>query len=83
MFDLVINEDADDRELLLHLIKRIHAMAVDVSKLQASADRLTVAVDALIAAHGDTTGQVAVDALVVKLDEESAKAEAAVAPPVV
>ena len=75
--------DDAEVELLFLVLKRLHVMALDVSKLQASADRLTAAVDALIAAHGDPTAQAAVDAVVASLDAESAKAEAAVAPPVV
>ncbi len=80
MFDVVINEDTEDRALLLALLQKVTHIMVDLSKLQAAVERNTKAIDALVAAHGDPAAQAAVDAAVVTLDEESAKAEAAVAP---
>lgn len=81
MFDLVINDDHSDRDLLIRALKELHAMALDLTKLNAAVARNTAAVEALIAAHGDPTAQSAVDAVADVLDVESAKAEAAVAPP--
>lgn len=81
MFDLTINEDHSDRDILIRVLKGLHIMALDLAKLNAAVARNTAAVDALIAAHGDPAAQAAVDAVVVALDAESAKAEAAVAPP--
>lgn len=81
MFDLTINEDHSDRDILVRVLKGLHIMALDLAKLNDAVARNTAAVDALIAAHGDPAAQAAVDAVVVALDAESAKAEAAVAPP--
>ncbi len=86
-----------DRELLYALLLEMKKMALDVTALNAAVAatatavaRNTAAVDALLAAHADPTGQAAVDAASAALatsntalDAESAKAEAAVAPPVV
>jgi hypothetical protein len=69
-----------DRALLFTLYKRNAAMALDVLKLTAAVDRNTKAITALVASHDDPTGQAAVDAAAKALDDNSAKAEAAVAP---
>lgn len=68
-----------DREILIHLFRRMEVMALDVSKLTVAADRNSKAVAALVASHDDPAGQKAVDAAVVVLDSSSANAEAAVA----
>lgn len=81
MFDLNINEDHSDRDLLVRVLKELHIMAIDLTKLNVAVVRNTAAIDALIAAHGDPAAQTAVDAVADVLDAESAKAEAAVAPP--
>lgn len=81
MFDLNINEDHSDRDLLIRVLKELHIMAIDLTKLNVAVVRNTAAIDALIAAHGDPAAQTAVDAVADVLDAESAKAEAAVAPP--
>ncbi len=79
----------------LHILKGQLLMALDVSKLtaalsanSAATSRNTAAVDALLASHSDPAGQTVVDAAAVALSSnndvlnaESAKAEAAVAPP--
>lgn len=74
MFDLVITEQHTERDLLVHLLKGLHAMALDVSKLTADiADNsaaiaaLSGEVDQLIALHTDPAAQAAVDAAGVAL----------------
>lgn len=95
MLDLIINDDHTDRELLIRVLKGLHTMALDVSKLSvATAANATAIsdvsgkVDLLIAAHTDPTGQAAVDAAVsvVNVNTDvvkavSAKIDAALAPP--
>ncbi len=62
-------------------------MQIDLAKLTAAVVRSTAATEALVAAHGtatdNTAAQAAIDAQADALDVESAKAEAAVAAPVV
>lgn len=96
MFDLVINDEHTDRDLLIRLLKGLHAMALNLQTLQSAIGdnavavaRNTAAVDALVASHSDPAAQVALDAAAatlvannVALNADSAKAEAAVAPPV-
>jgi hypothetical protein len=81
MFDFTINEDHSDRDLLVRLLKELHAMAVDLSKLNAAVARNTAAVDALVNAHQDPAAQVVVDAATDAVNAAAAKAEAAAAPP--
>lgn len=89
MFDLVINEDDSDRELLIQLMKRMHEMALDFTKLTAAVDRSTTASEkvlaALAAAQPDPAVEVAnqteIDAAAALLDTESAKVEAVLPPP--
>lgn len=68
------------RRLLHYVIKRMDAMALDVSKLAASADRNSKAVSALVASHSDPAAQAVVDSAVTVLDASSKAAEDAVAP---
>ena len=60
--------------------RRMTAMAVDLTKLNAAIARVSKDVDALVAAHTDPASQDAVDTAAALLDTVSAKAEAAVAP---
>lgn len=80
MFDLIVQDHHTDRDILLHILKGLHAMALDLSKLNAAVDRNTKAVDALVATHTDPATQAAVDLAAQTIDAASAKAEAAVAP---
>jgi len=52
----------DDKNLLLHILKGQHLMALDLTKLNASVARSVAASEALLAAHADPTAQAAVDA---------------------
>ena len=92
MFDFVINEEHTDRELLIRVLKGLHAMSLDLSNVNAALGKLSADVDALITADAavakavadaTTTHQAQVDALVPAIASVSAKAEAALAPPVV
>lgn len=67
-------------QVLLMLRERIHAMALDVSKLNAATEAVKTAVDNLIASHADPAGQTAVDTAAATLTDIAAKATAAVAP---
>lgn len=71
MFDLVVTEDTTNRELLVHLMKELKIMALDLSKLHDAVAALSAAVsteatsiNSLIAAHTDPAAQAAVDAAV-------------------
>jgi hypothetical protein len=86
MFSWFKNE-LSDRQLLLMAWRQAAAthleivrMALDIAKLEASAARLTAAVEALIVAKDDPAAQAAVDKVAEALDAEAVKAEAAVAP---
>lgn len=78
----VVDDDVRKfQRLLLHyVIKRMDAMALDVSKLATSADRNAKAVAALVASHSDPAAQAVVDSAVTVLDASSKAAEDAVAP---
>lgn len=72
MFDLVIEDHHTDRDILLHILKELKIMALDVSKLNenlslnsSAVSALSGKVDLLIAAHADPAGQAAVDAAAV------------------
>lgn len=97
MFDLIINDDSD-RELLIQLdsadrdaliMKRIHAMALDLAKLNVAVTRSTLASEAVLvalaAAQPDPAVELAVqaslDAAASLLDAESVKVEAVLPPP--
>lgn len=94
MFDLIVEDHHSDREILLHLLKGLKAMALDVSKLNdavagnsAAIADVSGKVDLLIAAHSDPTGQAAVDAAVNAVNSNtdvvksiSVKVDAALAP---
>jgi hypothetical protein len=67
-------------QLIQKELKGLHAMALDVSALNAAVAKVGSDVDALVAAHADPAGQAAVDAAVTALNVVSGKAEAAVAP---
>lgn len=71
-----------DRDLLILMLKGIHHMALDLSKLTASVNRSIADTDRLIAALPTPASvaaeQAAVDALAGPLDSASAKAETAV-----
>lgn len=91
MFDLIVNEDTSDREMILHLIKRIHAMALDLSKLTAAIALVSTDVTALINADATAAGaaaaqlavdQAAVDALVPTVTAIDTVAQAALTAPV-
>ena len=73
-----------ERDLLLLMLKGMHTMALDLTKLNASVARLSGDVDALIAALPDpakaAADQAAVDAVAATLDTVSGKAETAVPP---
>lgn len=86
------HEHVSDRELIFHLVKENHIMALDLSKLAASVAKVSNDVDSLIKNDGAVTAAVAattaadqaqVDALVPSVDAISVKAEVALAPPVV
>lgn len=86
MFSWFRNE-LSDRQLLLMVWRQasaiqleIELMAINVSRLEASAARVTAAVEALVLAHGDPAAQTAVDAVADALNAAAAKAEAEVAP---
>lgn len=97
MFDLLIVEDHHtDRDILLHLMKGLRTMALDVSKLTAAVtdnatalSALSGKVDQLIALHTDPAAQSAVDATATALtsitsvvNSVSAKVDAVLPPPV-
>lgn len=94
MFDLHL-DDHTDRELLVHIMKELKAMALDLSKLNdavaansaATAD-MSAKVDGLIATHTDPAAQAAVDAAATHVASStdvvkavSAKVDAALSPP--
>lgn len=94
MFDHIVIEETSDRELLLHLLKRIQAMALDLSKLTAAIAAVSTDVTALI--NADASGaaasaagaaaqlvldQAAVDALVPTVTAIDTVAQAALAVP--
>lgn len=81
MFDHTVFDKHTERDLLLHILKGIYAMALDVSKLNAATDKLSTDVNALIAAHTDPAAQAEVDVVTTRLAAISALAEAALAPP--
>lgn len=82
MFDLVV-QDSKDRALLVRILRELQIMGLRVEALNAAVTRNTAAVDALVASHEDPAGQAAVDAAVVALENSSAKAESAVAAPII
>lgn len=95
MFDLVIEDHHTDRDLLLHILKGLKAMATDVTVLNANVaalgtdvSALSTKVDALVAAHTDPASQAAVDAAATAVGsvdaavkDLSAKVDAALTPP--
>lgn len=95
MFDLVVTEAHSDRDILVHILKELKAMALDLSKLTAAvADNaialsdMSAKVDGLIATHTDPAAQAAVDAAVAGVSANtdvakavSAKVDAALSPP--
>lgn len=82
MFDIYeVHPDHTDRDILVKLLKGLHAMAIDISKLTVAVERNVKAVDALVAIHTDPVVQSAIDTAVANLDAESFKAEEAVKPP--
>jgi hypothetical protein len=74
-----------ERDLLIHIVKGLHAMALDLSALTAAVAKVSTDVDALIVSHGTAATQLAadqaaVDALVPTVTAVSTKVEAALAP---
>lgn len=94
MFDLVIEDHHTDRDLLLHILRGLKAMATDVTALntnvaalQNDVSAVSTKVDTLIAAHTDPASQAAVDAAATAVGavdqavkDLSAKVDAALAP---
>lgn len=83
--------DHQDRDLLFLILKRMHRMALDLTAVNAALAKVSTDVDALItadvsaaqaAAAVTVADQAQVDALVPSITTISAKAEAALAPPV-
>lgn len=90
MFDLVINDDHSDRELLIQVLKGLHAMSLNLSNVNAALTDLSARVDALISADAavakavadvTATHQAQVEALVPSITSISAKADAALNQP--
>lgn len=89
MFDLIINEDISDRQLLVQLLHRMHAMALDFTKLNAAVDRSTGASEAVLAALAaaqpdpevEKANQAKLDEAAIALDNESGKVEASLPTP--
>lgn len=88
------HRDVTEKELLLHLAQRIHAMALDLSALTAAIAKVSVDVNSLItvdqtAINANAAGaaaqlaadQLAVNALVPTVTLISTVAEAALTPP--
>lgn len=74
MFDLIVEDHHTDRDILLHILKGLKIMALDVSKLNdnvtangVAVSALSGKVDQLIALHTDPAAQAAVDAASVAL----------------
>lgn len=69
--------------LLLHFLNlRTKPMADDLSKLTTAVDANTVAVNALIAAHGSASQQPAIDALTTQVTANNSAIDKALNPPV-
>lgn len=72
-----------DRKLLIHILRGQHHMALELkalndsaAKLQADVAPLTAAVQALTAAHTDTSAQTAIDAVTAAVTSVSTAVEA-------
>jgi hypothetical protein len=96
MFNAAFFDKHTDRELLIHLLKGLHAMALDLSALTAAVAKLSTDVTALVTAdqtalNAHAAGmaeqlaadQAAVNAVTPSVSAISAVAEAALTPPVV
>ena len=75
-----------ERDLLIHLVKGLYVMALDLTALTAAVAKVSTDVDALVVAHGTAATQLAadqaaVDALVPTVTAVATKVEAALAPP--
>lgn len=90
MFDLVITDEHSDRDILVHILKELKAMSLNLSNVNDALGKLATDVDALITADAavakavadvTATHQAQVEALVPSIASISAKAEAALAPP--
>lgn len=89
MFDLVINEDISDRQLLVRLIHGVHAMALKFEGLEAAVTRSTAASEALIALAKtlkpdpavEAAAQATIDTIAEGLNAQSANVEALLPPP--
>lgn len=91
MFDLVINEEHSDRDILVHILKELKAMSLDLSNVNTALTTLSANVDALITADAavaqavadvTATHQAQVEGLVPAIASISAKADAVLHPPV-
>lgn len=90
MFDLFITEETSEREILLHILKELKTMALDLSAVTTAITKVSTDVDSLITADAAVAAavdaatkehQAQVDALVAELAAVSTKAEAALTPP--
>lgn len=95
MFDLIVEDHHTDRDILLHILKGLKIMALDLTKLTAATtdnasavSALSGSVDQLIALHTDPAAQAAVDAAAVAIASNTdvikateVKVAAAIAPP--
>jgi hypothetical protein len=70
-----------EKDLMVHILKELKAMALDTSKLTAAVAKLATDVETLVAAHTDPAAQGAVDTVTANVAALSAKVEAALAPP--
>lgn len=90
MFDLVITEEHTDRDILVHILKELKAMSLNLSSVNDALGKLATDVDALITADAavakavadvTATHQAQVEALVPSIASISAKADAVLHPP--
>lgn len=91
MFDLVIEDHHTDRDILVHLMKELKAMSLNLSNVNDAITKLSADVDSLIKADAAVAKAVAdvtvthqgqVDALVPSIAAITAKADAVLNPPV-
>lgn len=89
MFDIIVTSDTSEWDLLLHILKELKAMSLDLTAVNAAIAKVSTDVDALITADVSAAQAVAaatvadqaqVNALIPTIAAISAKAEAALAP---
>lgn len=89
MLDLVITDAHTDRAILIHILKELKAMSLDLSNVNTALGKLSTDVDALISADAavakavadvTATHQAQVEGLVPSIASISAKADAVLHP---